>query len=526
MELQLTGVKADGTWTWRAPGAKEPKGILTADLLDFPVKVGDVLRAEAQVDLDGVTVLAVLPPKHRSGNSEASGSRLEVIGSNPDFEGGVTTSLVAKRPRRDPSARRDRPSGDRPSGDRLETDRSRARSSRPRGDSRADDDRASANRRSGRAGAERAGAERSTGDRRPTTRDGRSGEAESARPGGPRRAAEHRRPPAPWTPGNDFRVAALAAVPDEHRAIAETVLSGGMVAVRAQLAAPSDGTPVNSEAIIAVAEKLVPVLKLAEWKDRATGLLLAGDRSPLRELRAAITASDVARREDEAKELLAKLRKLLETKLERLRQRWLDEITKAIESGDVLTALKLSATPPDSTARFPAELAVTLSASASEALKAELAPETWVEYMDAVVASPVRRTVKPAGIPSGSVLVRDAVRKAVGRVPALAAMVGLPIPPPPPGRVAPRRPVPSARAGSRPERGSRSAGAGSGPAEPVAEAEDGAAIKVADAGAGVSVADAEAAPAARAEAAPEARAEAAPEAAESAPEAAESAAGE
>ena len=33
IEVELTSQRDDGTWTWRAAGAKEPKGTLDGDLL-------------------------------------------------------------------------------------------------------------------------------------------------------------------------------------------------------------------------------------------------------------------------------------------------------------------------------------------------------------------------------------------------------------------------------------------------------------------------------------------------------------
>ena len=54
-----------------------------------------------------------------------------------------------------------------------------------------------------------------------------------------------------------------------------------------------------------------------------------------------------------------------------------------------------------------------------------------MRLLDAVVASPVRRTVKPAGIPDDEVA-QQAARHAAGSVPALAKLLGLRIPPPPP----------------------------------------------------------------------------------------------
>ena len=54
--------------------------------------------------------------------------------------------------------------------------------------------------------------------------------------------------------------------------------------------------------------------------------------------------------------------------------------------------------------------------------------------LDAVVLSPVRRTVKPTGIPADEVA-RQAARHAAGSVPALAKLLGLQDPAPPPRRL-------------------------------------------------------------------------------------------
>ncbi len=100
-------------------------------------------------------------------------------------------------------------------------------------------------------------------------------------------------------------------------------------------------------------------------------------------------------------------------------------------------ALRVSAHPPEPAARVPADLAVRLAESAGAALAPGLAEDDWKSLLDAVVESPVRRSVKPTGLPdpAGEEL-RATVRRAAGQVPELAKLLGLPIPPPP----GPRRP--------------------------------------------------------------------------------------
>src|SRR3954467_11710123 len=108
IDIELTSSRDDGTWTWRAAGAKQPKGVLDADLLYPGAKTGDVVRAEAEFEIDGITVISVMPPKAKRSEPE----RLEIIGPPRPPTPGVTSSLVPKseRPRsRDRGERGPRP---------------------------------------------------------------------------------------------------------------------------------------------------------------------------------------------------------------------------------------------------------------------------------------------------------------------------------------------------------------------------------------------------------------------------------
>src|SRR5579871_5226578 len=118
IEIELTSARPDGSWTWRVSGAKQPKGVLAGALLPAGAKVGDVLRAEAEFELEGTTITSVAAPPGKRPDPD----RLELLSDSRPFEG-VTTSLVPKgaRPRRDRDdrgPRRDRDDrGDR--GDRA-----------------------------------------------------------------------------------------------------------------------------------------------------------------------------------------------------------------------------------------------------------------------------------------------------------------------------------------------------------------------------------------------------------------------
>src|SRR5437588_2361009 len=97
IEIELTSARDDETWTWRAAGALQPKGTLDAKLLYPGASVGDVVRAEADFEIEGITIISVFPPKEK----KEAPNRLEIIGGPVRETPGVTSSLVPKseRPR-------------------------------------------------------------------------------------------------------------------------------------------------------------------------------------------------------------------------------------------------------------------------------------------------------------------------------------------------------------------------------------------------------------------------------------------
>ena len=106
LEIELTSERPDGSWTWRAAGARQPKGEMAGALLPGGAKVGDVLRADAEFLIDGIDIIAILPPKGERKAPEL----LEIKGSGRE-EPLVTTQLATRE-----RGSRDRRGGDR--GDR------------------------------------------------------------------------------------------------------------------------------------------------------------------------------------------------------------------------------------------------------------------------------------------------------------------------------------------------------------------------------------------------------------------------
>jgi hypothetical protein len=234
--------------------------------------------------------------------------------------------------------------------------------------------------------------------------------------------------------------------------VAEQLLRGGIPAVRQAIEeqnsrARAESRPeVTPGPLLALAEQLLPVVTLATWKDRASVARAAGKDVPLRELRSIVASSSTVTLDEEGTEMAAALRTSLTERVTALRERWVERITGALDDDRVVEAVRASIRPPEPSARLSAELAVRLAEAAGRAMAADTPPADWLALLEVVVDSPVRRTVKPAGLPTGAddALLAEA-RKASGYVPELARLMGIPIPPPP----GPRRPVPARPAHGR-----------------------------------------------------------------------------
>ena len=407
IEIELTSSRDDGTWTWRAAGAKQPKGVLDAQLLPSGSKVGDVLRVDAEFEIEGISIINVLPSKEKHKEPQ----RIEILGSGRPAPVGVTSQLTGKSDRGDRDRGRPRRDGERP----------------PRGA------------RPPRVRAERPPRDKSAGPDRRRERP--------ARPQAERPAPEQKPKPRKLSPGNAHRTAALAALSPEQRPVAEQLLKGGVPAVRQAIetqnkAAREAGQPeINAEMLLAIAEDVFPALKASEWLDRAEAAAEHVDEIGSRDLRSVVATADTAARSERGRELATLLREALDRRTTAERDKWLADMTTALDEGRLVRALRISARAPDPSTRVPAELALKLTEAASTAMAPDASAERWTTLLEAVSASPVRRTVKPAGLPPepGAALL-EAAKQAAGRIPALAPMLGIPMPPPPGPAKAPRRP--------------------------------------------------------------------------------------
>ena len=415
IEIELTSRTDETTWTWRAAGAKQPRGTVDASLVPDGTAAGAVLRAEVESTLDGTTVVALLPPKGKTAPRKIE--TIEVVGvptSGPDVN--VVLASKSKGRRRD-----ERPGGGRDGG-RGPSDR------RPRTDS--------AERGPRREGAGRTGSGDGPSSDKRRERPARPGGHEGGHREGPRRPAQ----------STTYRNAALATLKPEQLPVAEQLLRGGIPAVRQAIeeqnarARAESRTEVTPGPLVTLAEQLLPIVNLAAWKDRASMARTEGKDVPLRELRSIVASASTVTLDEEGREFSTALRAALDVRVTALRDGWVERITIALDEGRVADALRVSNRPPEPATRLSSELAVRLADSASHAMSSDSTPADWLAVLEVVIDSPVRRNVKPAGIPTGAdeaLLV--AANKASGYVPELAKLLGLPIPPPP----GPRRPVPA-----------------------------------------------------------------------------------
>src|ERR1700690_4410702 len=77
IEIKITSLNGDVV-TWRAAGAKLPKGVLNSSLVPGGPVVGNVYRADVEQYMEGIEILSVMAPKPAS-PLDPRHERLELI---------------------------------------------------------------------------------------------------------------------------------------------------------------------------------------------------------------------------------------------------------------------------------------------------------------------------------------------------------------------------------------------------------------------------------------------------------------
>ena len=388
IEIELTSKREDGTWTWRAAGAQQPKGVVDGSVVPAGAQVRDVVRAEVEADLDGTRVLSIAPVKQKAART----GLLEFIPSNKPFE--PVTQQLRKKGGRDGDKRRGpRRDGDKPRGERREGGERRER----------------------REGGDR--------PRRPFF---------EAPPELPQRPKPKR-----IKPRRVHVDAVLAELPEAQRAIAEKVLNGGVPAVRAAIeeqnkAAVAEGREkIPADGLIQIAENLLPRLRVAEWKDKAAAAELVIEEIDLRDLRSLVVTADQLVAIDEAtRAQVAKMKQALVVRQETEIRNWLDDIAAATKVGRVVRALRLSSQPPKAGVPFPPALATALIDAAVLSLTADAPAERWITVLEAAAFSPVHAKVLPPAVPpTPSEDLLKTVTRLAPLMPQLAALFGVMVDP-------------------------------------------------------------------------------------------------
>ena len=415
MEIELTSTRDDGQWTWRAAGARQPRGTVADVLVPEGTTVGDVLRVEVEQFMDGIEVTSVLVDRVERSEPET----LEVLGSGQN-EPLVTTKLAGRRGRRSDE--------DGPRGRTGRKDR------RPR---RADGEKRDPDKGAGRK------------DRRPRRDDGEKRDTDK---GAGRRGRPDRRSPArPDTeakprarrlrPKRTHRKAAIAALPEDQQPLARILVRDGVPGVRSVIevqnaAAENVGEPgIPADLLLKLAERIHPSLRTADWRDRAESALAGIDDIDLRDIRSVVVAAETAARGPEDRELADRLREALTARVDREHTAWIGEVTSALGEDRVVRALRLSSRPPKAGAPLPSPILDRLATAAEASLTSDTGQDRWATVLDAVALSPVHQRVTPAGLPiEPTEQLLDVVKRVSMSVPSIAASFGVEPTPPRRGR--------------------------------------------------------------------------------------------
>ena len=413
LDIELTSTRDDGTWTWRAAGAKVPKGVLVATLLPNESKIGDVLKIEADFDIDGITVLSVITQRDKSQKA----TLLQMIDDKPFV--GVTEKLAKKS--RDDKPRRGKqgPRTDRP--DREPREHREPRADRPVREPR------------------EPRADRSVREPRVPREPRADRKSFPPTPEVPKRPIAKR-----LKPKRVHRSAVLASLPVEQRAVAERALAGGLAAVRDAIKKQNaelrkEGKPeVKADGLVSMASDILPKLRVAEWLDKAEAAKLEIELLDLRDLRAVVAGSDdpMVVRDETTRVLAGELKIALKLHQEKEMNQWIDDMKSAVEVSRVVRALKLSGEPPKAGVLFPAELGGQIAKAATDSLASDAGADRWIAVLEALAFSPIRAQVKPAAAPVATTdTLRETVKRLAPLLPQIAALFGIEVAP---GAQAPR----------------------------------------------------------------------------------------
>jgi hypothetical protein len=368
IEVEITSQREDGDWTWRALGAREPKGTVDASLLPTDSTVGSQFSVETEYFLDGIAVTKVFDKKQTSEKGEI----LEILGSGKQNDP-VTTQL-AKNKKRKPSSKRS-PSSKTQKNERNNSSKAQKNEGNKDKKSFVQKDKSASNT-----------------SRKPRNEKKRQNDPQY--PKSKRLRAKRR-----------HRNEALKSLPDDLKRIAEILLQNGLpglrdsIASQNELAKKAQEPEIPEDLLLKLAEQIYPGLRTAEWLDRADAALRGVESVDLRDIRSVIVASENVQKNNDVKSLAEELKEGFNKRVETDQKNWLKEVISTLKEGRVVRALRLSSRPPKAGFPLPEDLLNALTKATNEALAADVTQSRWGIIAEAAAFSPVHDRVVPEGVP-------------------------------------------------------------------------------------------------------------------------------
>ena len=377
IDVEITSQREDGDWTWRAVGAREPKGTVEASLLPDDLSVGTQFSVETEHFLDGIVVTKVFDKKQDS----EKGETLEILGSGKEADL-VTTQLGKSKKGKKPSKRS-------PSSKSRTDERNKNKKDFVKKDKKP------------------SAIQRKTRNERKKT--------DHKFPKSKRLKAKRR-----------HRNEAIKNLPDDMKRVGEILLHKGIPGLRDSINAQNEsakkaGEPeIPEQLLLKLAEQVYPDLRTAEWLDRADGALRGMETVDLRDIRSVIVASETVQKNDEVRSLAEKLKEGFNKRVDSDQKKWLKEVITTLKEGRVVRALRLSSRPPKAGFPLPEDLLNSLTEATNNALSAEVTQSRWGTIAEAAAFSPIHDRVVPEGVPKNP---NEELLKIIGRIASKAPSI-------------------------------------------------------------------------------------------------------
>ena len=365
IDVEITSKRENGDWTWRAVGARQPKGTINASLVPTESAVGSQFSVETEHYLDGIVVTKVFDKKQTSGKGET----LEILGSGKEND--LVTTKLAKN-KKNKKFSKDSPSSNSRRSERSGDKKSFVKKDKPVSNS---------NKKV-----------RNAGGRKP--QNGKKQQSANQFPKSKRLKAKRH-----------HRNEALKQLPDEMKRIAEILVQKGLPGLRDSIDAQNEiakkaGEPeIPNDLLLKLAEQIYPNLRTAEWLDRADGALRGMESVDLRDIRSVIVASENVQKNDSVRSLSEALKEGFNKRVESDQNNWLKEVISTLKEGRVVRALRLSSRPPKAGFPLPEDLLQALTEATNKALTADTTQSRWGTIAEAAAFSPVHDKVVPEGVP-------------------------------------------------------------------------------------------------------------------------------